>query len=220
MENLQKYRNTKYTPAQPDAKSCAMLDHLIDYDPEVEDTDTAQITGVGNAAPADIVSAQQQTADWLASMGAPTAEQAETLAATLQAQKAFTALSSPLTAQQQRAAVLQMNTPPAVRKLVGMLTAYDWAFVEQAKEIRGYAVSKILEEVEHPDARIRLRALELLGKVTEVALFTDRVEVKRTALDDNELDAKIKEKLARFAGVVDVDAVEIPAAQEPPGEAP
>jgi hypothetical protein len=49
----------------------------------------------------------------------------------------------------------------------------------------------------------------MLGKVTEVALFTDRVEVKRTTLDDKELDAKIKDKLALFAGVIDIEAEEI-----------
>jgi len=191
-----------------------MLEHLIDFDPEIEAVDTAAMTSVDSAAPVDLLTAQQSTADWLASMGAPDAQTAQTTAASIQAQKAFTAISSPLPEAQQRAALLQMNTPPAVRKLVGMLTAYDWAFVEQAKEIRGYAVSKILEEVEHPDARIRLRALELLGKVTEVALFTDRVEVKRTTLDDSELDAKIKEKLARFAGVVDVEATEVVSTNE------
>jgi hypothetical protein len=90
-----------------------------------------------------------------------------------------------------------------VRHLTGMLTAYDWEFVEQAKELRGYAVSQILEETKHPDARIRLRALELLGRVTEIALFTDRVEVKKTEMSDNELDQRIKEKLSRFMGVVD-----------------
>jgi hypothetical protein len=88
-----------------------------------------------------------------------------------------------------------------------MLTAYDWAFVEQAKELRGYAVSQILEETKNPDARLRLRALELLGRVTEVALFTDRVEVKKTTVNDDELDAKIKEKLARFMDVTDVSDV-------------
>lgn len=59
-----------------------------------------------------------------------------------------------------------------------------------------------------------MRALELLGRVTEVALFTDRVEVKKTNVDDRELDAKIKEKLARFVDVVDVepqDAVLLPS---------
>ena len=181
-----------------------MFDHLIDYDPEVVATDNTLVS-LKAASPVQLVEAQQSTVDWLESMGAPTEDTANTTAAALQAQKAFTAIAKPLSAAAQRSAILQMNTPPAVRKLVGMLTAYDWAFVEQAKEIRGYAVSKILEEVEHPDARIRLRALELLGKVTEVALFTDRVEVKRTTMDDDDLDAKIKEKLARFTGVVDLE---------------
>jgi hypothetical protein len=85
-----------------------------------------------------------------------------------------------------------------------MLTAYDWAFVEQAKELRGFAVAKILEEVKHPDARIRLKALDMLGKVTEVALFTERVEVKKTEMSDVELEARIKDKLNRFMGVIDV----------------
>jgi hypothetical protein len=88
-----------------------------------------------------------------------------------------------------------------------MLTAYDWKFVEQATELRGYAVSQLLEETKHPDAKIRLKALELLGKVTEVALFTERVEVKKTDMTDAELDKRIKEKLERLAKIVDVTDV-------------
>jgi hypothetical protein len=79
--------------------------------------------------------------------------------------------------------------------------------MEQAKELRGYAVSQILEETKHPDAKIRLKALDMLGKVTEVALFTERVEVRKTQLSDSDLDAKIKEKLNRFMGVIDAEDV-------------
>ena len=42
-----------------------------------------------------------------------------------------------------------------------MLALYDWDFVEQAKELRGFVVAKILEETSHPDARIRLRGNRL-----------------------------------------------------------
>jgi hypothetical protein len=65
-------------------------------------------------------------------------------------------------------------------------------------------VAQILEEVKHPDARIRLKALDMLGKVTEVALFTERIEVKKTEMSDVELEARIKDKLNRFMGVIDV----------------
>jgi len=88
-----------------------------------------------------------------------------------------------------------------------MLAAYDWEFVEQAKHLRGMAVAKILEETNHPDARVRLKALDMLGRITEVALFTERVEIKKADMSDSDIDKKIKEKLNKFMGVVDVEDV-------------
>lgn len=88
-----------------------------------------------------------------------------------------------------------------------MLSAYDWEFITQAHELRGYAVAKIVEETKHNDPRIRLQALSLLGKVTEVALFTERSEVRHVNMSDEELEAKLKEKLARFGGVIDMGEV-------------
>lgn len=179
-----------------------MLEHLIDYEPPIEAI--GGLRPVDKAAPEDILNAQHSTADWLQSLGAPTADTADASAAASLAQSAFQAVTAPDTDPKQRAKLLALKTPAAVQHLTGMLTAYDWEFLHQAKELRGYAVSQILEETKHPDARIRLRALELLGRVTEVALFTDRVEVKKTELKDSELDDKIKEKLARFMGVTDL----------------
>lgn len=192
-----------------------MLDHLLNYEPPIESI--GALRSPEDADPGTLLNAQHSTSDWLTSLGAPTADTADATAAASLAQSAFQAITAPDTDAKQRVKLLALKTPAAVQHLTGMLTAYDWEFVHQAKELRGYAVSKILEEVEHPDARIRLRALELLGRVTEVALFTDRVEVKKTELKDNELDAKIKEKLARFISVTDLsptDAVLIEAASD------
>jgi hypothetical protein len=41
-----------------------------------------------------------------------------------------------------------------------------------------------------------------------VALFTDRVTIKNEEISDEELDARIKEKLGRYMGVVDIVDVE------------
>jgi hypothetical protein len=183
-----------------------MLEHLLDFTPPPATPQS--VTPLDKAAPDDIVAAQLNTADWLEKMGAPTTDQAQAAAATAAAQQAFSALTTQ-TPEEQRKALMQLKTPPAVRHLTGMLTAYDWEFVEQAKELRGYAVSQILEETKHPDAKIRLKALDMLGRVTEVALFTERVEVKNNTLSDAEIEAKIKDKINRFMQVTDViDVVE------------
>ena len=104
--------------------------------------------------------------------------------------------------------LLQLDLPEEIKAAVGMVTAYQWKFVEQAEELRSMSVAKIVKETDHPDARIRLKALELLGKVTEVALFTDRIAIKSEEVTDEELDARIKEKLGKYMGVVDVVDVE------------
>jgi len=104
---------------------------------------------------------------------------------------------------------MQLDLPEEIKAAVGMVTAYQWKFVEQAEELRSMAVANIVKETDHPDARIRLKALELLGKVTEVALFTERISVKSEDVTDEELDARIKEKLGKYMGVADVVDAEI-----------
>ena len=185
-----------------------MLEHLVNddgsFEPEVVTLPGSKPTPIAKATPDTLLDAQINTAAWLEELGV---EDPTTPLQAEQAQKAFTALTASQSPLEKKQALTKINSPAAVRHLVGMLTAYDWKFVEQAQELRGYAVSQLLEETKHPDAKIRLKALELLGKVTEVALFTERVEVKKTDLSDAELDQRIKEKLERMARIVDVTDV-------------
>ena len=185
-----------------------MLEHLIhgEFHPEVVDATAAQVTPFDKADPTTTIDAKVKTADWLKELEADD-EEIETKADAEAARKSFASLVTGQPVVNTQQALANVKTPAAVQHLVGMLTAYDWAFVEQAKELRGYAVAQILEEVKHPDARIRLKALQMLGNVTEVALFTERVEVKKTEMSDVELEARIKEKLSKFMHVIDVTDV-------------
>ena len=198
-----------------------MLEHLIngEFHPEVADATAAAVLSLEKATPENIIDAKVKTADWLKELELDD-EEVEAKADAEAARKSFASLVTGQPVANTQQALANVKTPAAVQHLVGMLTAYDWAFVEQAKELRGFAVAKILEEVNHPDARIRLKALDMLGKVTEVALFTERVEVKKTEMKDTELDAKIKEKLARFAGVVDLNPTDAVLIEASPDEAP
>lgn len=182
-----------------------MLEHLIsnDLDPVITGTPPTGFTPLDKASPENLIDAQLETAQWLENLGLTDA-QVQDQAATTTARAAFAAITTGTTPANIQNALTTMKTPAAVQRLVGMLTAYDWEFVQQAKELRGYTVAKLLEETENPNANIRLKALGLLGKVTEVGLFTEKIEVTKAPASDAELDTRIKEKLSKFMGVVDV----------------
>lgn len=180
-----------------------MFEDLIRHTPQVDD-DTEGFVPLGKVPPAAVVDAQVETTEWLKSLGAASPDSADRL----EAQAARTAFSSMVTANPQtHAALAEIKTPAAVQHLVGLLTAYDWEFVQQAKELRGYTVAKILEETNNPTASIRLKALALLGKVTEIGLFTDKIEVKKTELTDTELEQRIKDKLSKMSRIVEITDV-------------
>lgn len=191
-----------------------MLDHLLDFDPEVMSTTEAP-TPAEKTPPGDLLNAKINTNDWLKQMGAPDTETVSELEKQ-QARETFTALTTAAPLKTQHELVTKIETPAAVRHLTSMLTAYDWQFIEQAQQMRGYAVAKILEECEHTNANIRLKALAMLGKITEIGLFTDKIEVKKADMTDDEIDARIKEKLNKFMGVVDiVDVKDIDGPEKP-----
>ena len=184
-----------------------MLDHLIDFEPEVG-THSGKPTPLEKEHPADVIDAKVNTVEWLKGLGAADTQTVVNQAEVQAARASFTNLISSAPAEITHEHLTQIKTPAAVQHLVGMLTAYDWEFVHQARELRGYTVAKLLEECENPNANIRLKALGLLGKVTEVGLFTDKIEVKKTDLTDEEIDKKLKDKLAKFMNVTDAEPIE------------
>ena len=183
-----------------------MLDHLLDFEPDIVPNDAAG-RAIEKHTTAQIIDAQVSTADFLASLGSPDTDAVISELEQKAARVAFNAVVTQEDGAHHKLA--QIETPAAVRHLVGMLTAYDWEFVNQAKQLRGYAVAKLLEECENPNSNIRLKALSLLGKVTEVGLFTDKIEVKKTDLTEEEIDKKLKEKLAVFMNITDVAPADI-----------
>ena len=192
-----------------------MLDHLINFEAEVLPIAEAPAPAA-KATPAQAVSAKITTSDWLKEMGSPDTDAIVSELEKAQARETFTALTTGVEQKTQHELIASLETPAAVRHLTGMLTAYDWEFVNQAKELRGYAVAKILEECESPNSNIRLKALGLLGKVTEVGLFTEKIEVKKTDMTEAEIDQRLKEKLAKFMDVSDADVTDVTEITEAP----
>lgn len=183
-----------------------MLDHLLEFEPPVVEATGKDVSGLDRATPDQILNAQVNTTKWLEKLGVEDDQKILQEAEAKAARTVFAALANNTPPAETKTQLTLLKTPESVRHLVTLLSAYDWEFVEQAKQMRGMAVAKIIEETNHPDARIRLKAIEMLGRVTEVALFTDRLEVKKTDLTDAEIDKKLQDKLDLLLNTIDVDA--------------
>jgi len=86
-------------------------------------------------------------------------------------------------------------TPASLIQVGGILKEFGQIVATQAAEIRHTVVNKLILETENPDARIRVKALELLGRMTDVGLFNERKEILVTHRTSDELREKLREKL-------------------------
>lgn len=97
-------------------------------------------------------------------------------------------------------------TPGAVLKLEALLSAYDHELLNAASRLRTFVTNRLLEESENEDAKIRIRALELLGKIGDVGLFAEKIKVEVTHRRAEDVEAEI---LKRLDGYIDADFEEV-----------
>ena len=184
---------TRFTSKEQVPTLRGMLEHILR-------ADARDFLPAEKLSPADEIDAKFNSS-MLDDLGVMSDKRVKAQTSSSAAVEAFAVMATMAPLEAQKKALADVRTPAAVRELVGMLTAYDWAFVDKARELRGYIVAKITEETVHPDARIRLRALEMLGKVTEVALFTERVQGIPNSAGEHELDDLITQRLAEYQRV-------------------
>ncbi len=178
-----------------------MLEHLLNDQFEPLTEAASSFVPLESATPQQIVRAKAGTAQWLDSLDMEAPDDVPPALQNALATEAFGAATGVFrekTLEEQKKIALALKSPEAVRKTVMMLNEYDWAFVEQAKQIRGYIVAKLVEESENKKPEIRLKALKMLGDVTEVALFTQRTEVVTKNLSDEQIEEEINKRLEKL----------------------
>jgi hypothetical protein len=170
-----------------------------------------------------VLDAAANTANMLAAAGldfAPTDDDIDTAAATVR-----TAAKNP---GGMKTDTLLSYTPAAVMLTKQILDAYGHKIIEEAEKVRHLVMNKLVQETENKDPKIRIRALELLGKMGDVGLFTERKEVTITHQSSDDVKDRLRARLARLlpqgtGAVPDAEIVEPPAlpkASPPPPPAP
>ena len=90
-----------------------------------------------------------------------------------------------------------LSSPGTVVHLKAILDEYDKAVVQSAAQLRTYVTNRLIQDSTHPDPRVRLKCYELLGKISDVGLFTDKTEVTLKHRPTEELEQLLRERLMK-----------------------
>jgi hypothetical protein len=118
-----------------------------------------------------------------------------------EAVKMFTAITDPENSTVPPSnANTALQNPATVAYLTGLIREYDHQVVDDAVQLRRFVTNKLIEETTKENATNRIKALELLGKISDVGLFTEKTEitVKNAPIED--LEAQIRSKILKILG--------------------
>jgi len=102
------------------------------------------------------------------------------------------------TSKQATASRVSKLTPATLLLTDKILKDFGHSVVESSVQLRHLVTNKLIEESDNPDARIRIRALELLGKISDVGLFAEKSEVTITHQTTDDIKEKLRTKLTKL----------------------
>ena len=97
-------------------------------------------------------------------------------------------------------------TPMAAMAARGFLQEYGKGLAADVNQVRMALTNKLLEIADCGEIKYELKAIELLGKHSDIGLFTERSEININYNSPDALEAAIKERVKRLlnADVIDI----------------
>lgn len=128
-------------------------------------------------------------------------------------QAAYDIAEEPVTANKKLLKKSTTFTPATYKQVRGVLDEFSIRVVDNATQIRLLVTNKLILESDNPDPKVRIRALELLGKITDVGLFTEKSEVTVTHRSSEELVSSLRAKIQKLMhtdeDAIDAEVIEI-----------
>jgi hypothetical protein len=144
----------------------------------------------------DEIMVAANTADLLEELGAPL----EVDASTLHQEKSL--IDSALKGKNSAA----LKSYPVALAASSFVRTYGHNLAHDVSEVRAALTNKLLELANCGDTKFELKAIELLGKHSDISLFTERTELTINYNSPDALEAAIKERVKRLlnANVIDI----------------
>jgi len=96
-------------------------------------------------------------------------------------------------------APLAPTTSGAARALEKLLKRFDYNLPNATNKMRQYLIFKMFELAENEDPKLAIKALEMLGKVSEIGLFTTRIEISNNDKPTKELEGELSTLLKTYS---------------------
>jgi hypothetical protein len=105
-----------------------------------------------------------------------------------------------------------MYSLPVAERIGTMLREYNNPIVADAAELRLVVTNKLLDLASCGDPKIEIKATEMLGKISDVGLFSEKTEITVTYSNVSDIDNAIKDKIRKMLashGVTDITPIDI-----------
>lgn len=101
-----------------------------------------------------------------------------------------------------------ISKPGVAKTLAVAVKEHDFQVFADVQQARNFVTNKLVALAGCGDVKVELKALELLGKHSDIGLFTERSEITVHHTSSKSLEESIKERVKRLmnADVVDVKA--------------
>jgi len=102
-----------------------------------------------------------------------------------------------------------LNTPEVAARVGALLKSYDQQVVADAVQLRTVITNKLILLADCGDTKYELKALELLGKIQDVGLFSEKSEVTVIHKTSEDLEKAIRDKVRRLihSNTIDVEPI-------------
>lgn len=91
-------------------------------------------------------------------------------------------------------------TPGTIINLEAILSEWDQEVLDVHRRLRNYVTNKLINESIHDDPRQRMKALENLGRIGGVGLFSDKIEVNVTHRTVDDIERELAKTLEMYMG--------------------
>ena len=103
-------------------------------------------------------------------------------------------------------------TPGAIKHVNAILSEFDREVLDVHRRLRNYVTNKLVIDSANDDPRTRLKALEMLGKISGVGLFSERIDVNVTQRTVKDIETELRKTLELYDGEYTVVEPEKPVA--------